>query len=161
MSYNSKKTMAGIAAGIVLIIGYIIYALGEKAPAAGQLKSWATAMLVFIGISVVVMIIIQILFHIGFAIGIAIREGERDDKNLRRIFNSETVEDERDKAIGLRSDRIGQIIGGAGFIVALISLVAGASAICALHIIFGSFAIGSVAGGVASIYHYERGVRNG
>ena len=168
MSYKSKKMIAGMAAALALIIAYIVYALGEKAPAADNLKAWALAMLVFIGISVVVMIVIQILFHITFAIGIAVKEGvatrggERDEKTLRRLFNSETVEDERDKLVELKSARIGYAVGGAGFIAALLALLLlDASALCAIHIMFGSFFIGSAAEGVAGVYQYERGVKNG
>ena len=118
MSFKSKKMIASMVAAVGLLAGYIIYALSGKAPAAGDLNAWAVAMLVFIGISVVVMVVIQILFHIGFAIGIAVKEGiavkdgERDEKKLKRLFDSETVEDERDKLVGLKSARIGYAIGG-------------------------------------------------
>jgi len=167
MSYKSKKMIASMVAAAALLIAYIVYALGSKAPAPDDLKAWGVAMLVFIGVSVVAMIVIQILFHITFAIGLAVKEGiavkggERDDKALRRIFDSETVEDERDKLVELKSARIGYIIGGAGFIAALFALVTGHSALFALHIIFGAFFIGSAAEGVAGVYQYERGVRNG
>ena len=167
MSFKSKKMIASMVAAVVLLAGYIMYALGERAPAVGDLKSWAVAMLVFIGISVVAMIVIQILFHIAFAIGIAVKEeiatkeGERDEKKLRRIFDSETVEDERDKLVGLKSARIGYMIAGGGFITALVALLLDQSALVALHLVFGSFFIGSFAEGCTGVYHYERGIRNG
>jgi len=121
MSFKSRKMIASMAAALALIIIYIIYALGGRAPATDDLKAWGLAMLIFIGISVVVMIVIQILFHITFAIGIAVKEG----------------------------------------IAALISLVTGNSALVAIHIVFGSFFIGSGAEGIAGVWLYERGVRNG
>jgi len=167
MSFKSKKMIASVAAATALLIAYIVYALGSKAPAPDDLKAWGVAMLVFIGVSVVVMIVIQILFHITFAIGLAVKEGiavkgrERDEKTLRRIFDSETVEDERDKLVELKSARIGYIIGGVGFIAALVALVTGHSALFALHTVFGAFFIGSAAEGVAGVWQYERGVRNG
>ena len=161
MSFKSKKMIASVAAATGLIIAYIVYALGDKAPATDNLKAWALAMLVLIGISVVVMIVIQILFHITFAIGIAVKEGEMDKKNLRRLFDSETVEDERDKLVELKSARIGHIVAGAGFIAALITLLTGAPALWAIHILFGSFFIGSGAEGIAGVCQYERGVKNG
>jgi len=167
MSFKSKKMISSAAAALALIVAYVVYALGEKAPAADDLKGWAIAMLVFIGISVAAMIVIQILFHIAFAIGIAVKEGlaskegERDDKTLRRIFDSETVEDERDKLVELKSARIGYIVAGAGFIAALVALLLDMPALYAIHIVFGSFFIGSAAEGVAGVWQYERGVRNG
>ena len=161
MSFNSKKTIASMAAGVLMMIAYIIYALGQHSPVPEDLKSWAVAMLVFIGISVAVVIVIQILFHIGAAIGIAVKEQERDREELDRRFSSLTLEDERDKLISLKSSHISSIVAGIGFIAALISLAFGASSVIALHILFGSCAAGSTAEGFASVYFYEKGVRNG
>ena len=161
MSFNSKKTIASISAGVILIVAYIIYALGKYSPAPEDLKSWAVAMLVFIGISVAVVIVIQILFHVATAIGIAVKEQERDRKKIDRRFSSLTVEDERDKLISLKSSHISSIVAGIGFVAALAGLAFGASSVLALHVIFGSCAIGSTAEGIASVYFYEKGVRNG
>jgi hypothetical protein len=158
MSYNIK--IINMVAGVLLIIAYSIYAMGETAPASDDLKSWAMAMLIFIGISIVVMIVIQILFHIVLAIGITIKEREEDDETVERIITSTVIEDERDKLISLKSAHLGSACVGAGFIVALIVLAFGSSALVALHIAFGSFIIGSIVEGGASIYYYERGVRN-
>ena len=161
MSFNSKKAIASMSAGVFMIIAYITYALGGSAPASEDLKSWAVAMLVFIGISIVVVIVIQILFHIATAIGIAVKKHERDRKKIDRRFSAITVEDERDKLISLKSSHISSIVAGIGFVSALVCLAFGASAVLALHVIFGSCAVGSIAEGVASVYFYEKGVRNG
>ena len=161
MSFNSKKTIASMAVGVLMIIAYIIYALGRHSPAPEDLKSWAVAMLVFIGISVAVVIVIQILFHIATVIGIAVKEGEHDGKKLDENLSSLTVEDERDKLISLKSSHISSIVAGIGFVTALVGLAFGASAVLALHVIFGSCAVGSAAEGFASVYFYEKGVRNG
>jgi hypothetical protein len=161
MSYNSKKAITDMVAGALLIIAYIIYARGNTALVPNDLKACATVMLVFIGISIGVMIVIQILFRIALAIGIAIKEREQDDKTVERIISSTMLEDERDKIIELKSAHVGFICAGIGFVLALVSLVAGAVPLTALHIVFGSFFVGSLIEGGVSIYHYERGVRNG
>jgi len=161
MSFNSKKTIASMAAGVLMMIAYIIYALGAHAPAPDDLKSWAVAMLVFIGISVAVVIVVQILFHIATAIGIAVKEQERDREKIDRRFASLTLEDERDKLISLKSSRVTSVFGGLGFVAALVGLAFGLSGVVALHILFGSFSLGCTAEGVASVYFYEKGVRNG
>jgi hypothetical protein len=150
-----------MVAGILLMIAYSIYALGKTAPAPDNMKSWAVVMLVFIGVSVAVMIVIQILFHIGLAIGIAVKEKEHDDEKVERIIKASMVEDERDKLISLKASHIGYACGGTGFIAALIVLAVGLSTLCALHIVFGSFFVGSIVEGCVSIYHHERGIRNG
>jgi hypothetical protein len=161
MSYNSKRTLVSTIAGIVLVVSYIIYALGKKAPAPENIGSWAITMLVFIGIGVAAMIVIQILFHIGFAIGIAVKEREHDQKNIERIIKSSMVEDERDKLISLKSSRIGYIFASISFAVALLALALGLPAVVALHILAGGFAVGSLIEGAVSVFFYEKGVRNG
>ena len=161
MSYNSKKTIASMLAGVGLIIAYIIYARGGSAPAPSDLKAWAVAMLIFIGIGVAVEIVIQIIFHIALAIGVAIKEQKQDEKTIERIISSTVTEDERDKLIGLKSANVGYAFAGMGFVAALIALAAGATILVAVHITFGSFCIGSIVEGGISIYHYERGVHNG
>ena len=143
MSYNSKKTITSVVAGVLLNIAYIIYALGEHSPAPDNLKSWAIAMLVFIGIGIAAVIVIQIIFHIVTAIGIAIKEHERD------------------KLISLKSTHIGYVFVGIGFVVALAELALGMSSVVALHTLLGAFSVGSIAEGIASICFYEKGVRNG
>ena len=157
MSYNSKKTIISVAAGVLLGVVYAIYALSERAPAPGDLKSWATAMLVFLGVGIAAIIVIQILFHVAFAIGIAVKEREQDDKTVERIIASTVVEDERDKLVSLRSGRIGYITVGVGFVAMLIALAFGLSAIAALHILFAACFVGSAAEGVVSVYLYEKG----
>ena len=161
MSFNSKKAIASMLAGVLMMIAYVIYALGPSSPAPGDLKSWAIAMLIFIGISVAAVIVVQVLFHIATAIGIAVKEQERDRDELDRSFSSLTVEDERDKLISLKSSHISSIVAGIGFVGALVGLACGASAVVALHVIFGSCAVSSLAEGVASVFFYERGVSNG
>ena len=161
MSYSSKKMIISTSAGILLIIAYIIYALGGTAPASEDLKSWAAAMLIFIGIGVASIIVIQIIFHIVLAIGISVKEKERDDKEVERIVKFAMFEDERDKLIDLKSSYIGYTFAGLGFMAALVALVCGLSAVIALHILFASIGVGSLVGGAVSIYYHERGIRNG
>ena len=161
MSYKSKRNLVNMIAGVLLIIGYTIYALGMASPAPDDLKRWAVTMLIFIGTSVAVMIVIQILFHIGLAIGIAVKEKENDDKRVERIIESSMYEDERDKLINLKSSHIGNVCAGVGFVAGLIALALGISAVVALHVIAGAFAVGSIIEGCVNIFLDERGVWNG
>jgi len=161
MSYNSKKSIASMVTGILVVTAYIIYALSEHSPASDNLKSWAVVMLVFIGIGIAAVVIIQILSHIALTVGIAVKEREQDDKTVERIVASVLVEDERDKLINLKSSHIGYIFAGIGFVACLLGLAFGISSVFALHILFGAFAFGSVIEGFAGIYFNEKGVRNG
>jgi len=53
MTFKSKRTMTALIAGIILIIAYVVYATGKSAPLPDNLKAWALAMLIFIGIGIV------------------------------------------------------------------------------------------------------------
>ena len=171
MSSKSARTIASMIAGVLLIAGYAVYALGKSG---GSLQSWAVTMLIFIGISVAAEIAVQILFHIALSVGIAVREGIREEgrgkdeesgkqyeKEVERIITSAMREDERDQLISLKTARIGTVCAGAGCMAALIALAAGAWDVLALHVAFGGFFAGALAEGAARIFCYERGVRNG
>ena len=160
MSYKSKRTLTSIIAGILLSVAYVVYALGENSPEPENLKDWASLMLIFIGIGVCATIVLQILFHIAFSIGIAVKENG-DDEKTERIISAVMVEDEMEKLISLKSNRVGASCVGIGFIAALISLILGVSTIFMMHILLGSFVFGSILEGTVSICLYERGVRNG
>jgi hypothetical protein len=159
MSYKSKRTLTSIIAGILIIAAYIIFALGKNSPETENIKSWAVAMLVFIGIGIAAIIVIMIIFHILFAVGVAIKEQGCDDKEIERIIASSTVEDEMEKLINLKSARIGSICAGIGLVAALVLLAVGMSAVLALHVIVGAFAISSFIEGIAQIYFYENGIK--
>lgn len=161
MTYNSKRTITSMVAGVILLIAYIIHALGKQPSASESLMPWAKTMLAFIGIGVVSLIIIQIIFHIVFAIGVAVKEQDQSDKDVERIISASMVEDERDKLINLKAAHIGYVVVGIGFVATLAVLAFDGSTILALHILFAAFSLGSLAEGAVSVYHNERGIRNG
>ena len=165
MSYQEKRTITSIFAGILVLAAYLMYAfnpdrLGRLA--AGDLKPWAVTMLIFIGIGVVATIIIQIVFHIMLSISIAvkakIRDQECDDMEIERSINSEMVEDERDKIIELKSSRIGFFVAGFGFMGALASLAFNYSPVVMLNILFITFSVGSILEGIAQVVLYRKGM---
>lgn len=168
MSYQEKKTIVSLVAGLLILAAYCIYVFnkiqsGTAAP--DDLKFWSTAMLVFIGIGVVALIVILIVFHILLSITMAVKEemlnGEYDDKKIEKTLELDMVEDEMDKLIGLKAMRISYAVVGIGFIAALVSLVLNYSPAVMLNIMFFSFGIGSIMEGVTQLYFYRRGVRNG
>ena len=64
MTYNSKKNIIGMIAGIVIVAAYIIFIRIVNSPAQEDIQAWAKLMLIFIGIGIAVQIVIQILFHV-------------------------------------------------------------------------------------------------
>ena len=161
MSYKSKRVITNLGAGILLLIAYLVYASGNRAPASEDVKGWATLILVFIAIGIAALIVIQVLFHFGYSIGIAVKENlteEKGDKEVERIIVSAMVEDEMDKLIALKSLHAGYICAGLGFIAMLAALALGKSVVFALHILAGTAFLGNFLEGCISVYLYERGV---
>lgn len=168
MSYQEKKIIVLILTGILVLTAYSIYAFGKVQSGMADpndIKFWAAAMLIFIGIGVVAAIVIQIVFHILLSIAIAVKEqvqnGKCDDKKLEKTIELEMVEDEMDRLIGLKSLRISYAIAGFGFIAALVSLVLNYSPAVMLNILFFSISIGSLIESIAQLYFYRSGVKNG
>jgi len=158
MMVKSKSAAVGIIVAAVLVIGYIIYATGDSAPAADDMKGWARLILIFIGISVIAQIITQIIVQIGFSVSVATKEGCEDEKLVMRTVRSELAEDEMDRHITYRSSHIGYGVAGAGFVTALIALAFfDISAALLLNGILMVFFASMMAGGAVSIYMYEKG----
>ena len=64
MSYQEKKTIVSIVTGLLILVSYFMYTYSKYQSGVvieGDLKFWATAILVFIGIGIVATIIIQII----------------------------------------------------------------------------------------------------
>ncbi len=164
MSYQETRTGASIFSGILVFAAYCLYAFNPTRMAAlpaGDLKPWATTMLIFIAIGIGVAIVTQILFHILFSIFLAARskiENEQsDDKDIKRAIDREMVEDERDRQIELKSMRIGFIVAGVGFVSALLAVVFGYSPVVMLNIFYLSFMAGSLLEGAGQLFYYRRG----
>jgi hypothetical protein len=159
MSYKEQKTITQLVTSSVVFAAYCIHAFGQyqaRAVAEGDLRFWAITMLTFIGIGIVASIVILIVFHILHSIGISIREKvwdhDRGEKEIETAIKSEMIEDEMDKLIELKSNRIGF------FVAALVSLAMNQSPVVMLNIIFISFFAGSLLEGGAQLYYYRRGI---
>ena len=165
MSFQEKRTTVSILSGIAVMAAYLIYAFGRyNAGSIGQndLKFWATTMLVFIGIGIVATIIIQIVFHILYSISLAVKEqitrGSVNEKEIGNSIQQSMVEDEMDRIIDLKSNQVGFVVAGVGFVAGLISLVMQQPAMVMLNILFISFNLGSILEGVMQLYYYRTGV---
>lgn len=168
MSYQEKRTVVGILTGASVLAGYCSYTFGRAqsgSVAQGDLKFWATSMLIFIGIGIVASIIIQIVFHVLLSVSAAVQQsvqGETfDDQEFEKKLNVEMIEDEMDKLIQLKSMRVGFALAGAGFVAGLISLAFERSPVWMLNILFISFFAGSLLEGLTQLYFYRKGIRNG
>ena len=156
MMLKSKRTAVSIAVAVVMVIGYVAYAVSDNAPATGDLKGWASLILIFIVISVVAQIIVQIAVHVVFAASVAAKV--KDKRTAERMIESEMAEDEMDKRITLRSSHVGYGCAGVGFVITLLALaLSDISASLMLNMMLMVFFISMVADSIVSIYLYEKG----
>jgi uncharacterized membrane protein YcjF (UPF0283 family) len=168
MSYQEKRTIVSIITGVLILGAYCTYAYGKYqsgAIAADDLKFWAGAMLMFIGIGIAAAIVIQIIFHILLSVAFAIKEkvknGNCDDKEIEKAIGVEMVTDEMDKLIELKSMRICFTVAGIGFVAALVSLILNYNPAVMINIMFVSFSAGSLLEGFTQLYFYRKGIKNG
>jgi hypothetical protein len=70
------------------------------------------------------------------------------------------VEDEMDKLIEPKSNRVGFFVAGFGFVAVLVALVLNYSPVVMLNILFIAFSFGSLAEGFKQLFYYRRGVSN-
>jgi len=164
MSYQEKKTLMSLITAVMILVGYCLYAFGEAGMAhANDLQFWAKTILVFIGIGIVALIVIQIVFHILMAISKAVTQKLKDetidDKEIEKSLEREMVEDEMDKLIELKANKLGYTIMGFGFPAGLIAIVFGASAVALLNILFLTAWVGSFIEGLMQIRYYRKGIR--
>ena len=168
MSYQEKKTIVSIVTGLLILIAYFTYTYTKYQSGVvmeGDLKFWATAMLVFIAIGVAATVVIQIIFHILLSVAIAVqakvKDENCDDEQIERTIEMEMVSDEMDKLIELKSSMVGFGFAGAGFVLALLTLVFDYSPVIMLNIMFASFSIGSLLEGFTQLYFYRKGINHG
>jgi len=164
MSYQEKRIIISIFIGISILASYFLYTTNKVESGLvveGDLKFYATSILVFIGIGVVAMIVSQIMFHILLSIGMAIKEqienGKVDDQLIEKSIKAEMVTDERDRLIELKSLRIGSISASIGMMIGLVVLVLNDSPVLMLNILFVSFCLGSIFEGCVQLYLYRKG----
>ncbi|MDR0849878.1 MAG: hypothetical protein LBN07_00120 [Christensenellaceae bacterium] len=158
MSFKSKKIITELVAGLGMLAGYLIYSLSSSAPGVEDLKGWAILILIALGIGIGVCIVVEIAFHVVVHIRVNIRERGKDKKEIERIVKSEMSEDEMDKSIDNKSNRMGYGITGLGIIVALIVLACGVGPVIALHVILGACFLSAVCQGIFAVVCYEKGV---
>jgi fumarate reductase subunit C len=164
MSYQEKKTLMSLITGVLILVSYCLYAFGKVGMAhMNDLQFWARTILVFIGIGIIALIVIQIVFHILMAVTKAVQQKMKDetidDKEIERSLECEMVEDEMDKLIELKTNRIGYSAMGVGFVAGLIAITFGASAVALINIIFLTAWVGSFIEGLMQIRYYRKGIR--
>ena len=162
MSFKGNRIIISMIVGAVMFAAYLIYAFSSNAPAQDDLSGWAKLIITFLVIAVVVMVAAEVVCHVIFGIMTGVKNHGKGDREIERIVEMSSKDDEMDWLIGSRSDVVGYSCMSLSFIVILLGIAFfEMSAVLALNVVFAFFAIGSIAEGGLKAYYYERGIRNG
>ncbi|MFC5401169.1 hypothetical protein [Cohnella soli] len=148
MSYQEKKIIVSIISSIVIFTLYTLYAINHakegSITSASDFSFWGSFILVLLPVSIVAKIIIHIVFVI-----------------INKMATNEdgpSFEDEFDKIIELKADRISLFVFFVGFILSMIPLVSNQPTyLTFLTLILFGF-LSDLAGRTAQFYFYRKGV---
>ena len=149
MSYQEMRSVVVTVVGIAVIVVFWLVMVGrydglETADTDALLRFWATGVLISIPVSIGVRIVTMILLAIGY-----------------RIASGEDVpmaDDERDKAIELRVNQVGQMIFILGFALSMVPIVLGMSVSAMFLVLIGSGVLSEIVSESARIVMYRTGV---
>lgn len=171
MSYQEKRIVASLVTGFFVMTTYCIYgvaryqALGDSL--LNNLKFWATAMLITIGLGIVVMMFVQLVLHVVLAIANEVnKEIIKKIPCGQKIASCEgleitDIEDEMDKLIALKSSKHSFALIGFGFVAALVSLYYQMPPAIMLNTVFISFMLATLLDGLLQLRFYRKGIYNG
>ncbi|MFC3770071.1 hypothetical protein [Paenibacillus sp. GCM10012303] len=148
MSYQEKKVMVSIISSILIFTLYSIYAINHaeegSITSASDFRFWGSFILILLPVSIAAKIVI----HIGFVIFNKIATNEDEP----------SFEDEFDKLIELKADRISLYVFFFGFILSMIPLVTELPTyLTFVALIFFGF-LSDLMGRIAQLYFYRKGV---
>ncbi|MFC4304159.1 hypothetical protein [Cohnella boryungensis] len=148
MSYQEKKIYVSVISSILIFTLYTLYAIKNaeevSITSASDFSFWGSFILVLLPVSIVAKVIIHIVFVI-----------------LNKITTNEdepSFEDEFDKIIELKADRISLYVFFLGFILSMIPLVTDLPTyLTFLGLILFGF-LSDLLGRIAQLYFYRKGV---
>ncbi len=145
---NKEKQILVTVISLILIFGcYSLYVynkyIAENFNIVNDFKFWGKTFLILIPVT----IISQIIIHIVFAI-------------INKIVTNEDLSaltDERDKLINLKAIQISHWVFTAGFLLSMVSQVAGMPPYAMFITLVSSGFVSAIASEIAKIYYYRKG----
>ncbi|MBE9914003.1 hypothetical protein G8C92_08145 [Paenibacillus donghaensis] len=148
MSYQEKKIIVSIISSILIFTLYTLYAINNakegSITSASDFSFWGSFILVLLPVSIVAKIIIHIVFVI-----------------FNKIATNEdgpSFEDEFDKIIELKADRISLYVFFFGFIFSMVPLVTGQTTYLTFLVLILFGFLSDLLGRIAQLYFYRKGV---
>lgn len=147
MSYQERSTIVSLITSISVMIIYVVYILNkytmETLKSTTEFKHWGVIFLIMIGISIVARIITTIILNIHYRI--TTKEEEP------------SFQDEMDKLISLKADRLSLTIFTIGFAIAMSSLAFGNPIYMMFVVIIASGFISELGSLIYTLIMYRRG----
>lgn len=148
MSYQEKKVLVSIISSIVIFALYTIYAIynaeENSITSDSDFSFWGSFILILLPVSIVAKIII----HIGFVIY----------NKIARNEDGPSFEDELDKIIELKADRISLYVFFFGFIFSMVPLVTELPTYLTFLVLILFGFLSDLLGRIAQLYFYRKGV---
>ncbi len=148
MAFEERNTWVYllVSLAVMLIFGTRIYDATVMGAFDGPegLQTWARRVLTYIPMAIVMVIVTVILANIVYGIFTG-----GDDLTMK--------EDERDRHIGLRGMRVTQAVFSTGWIIAVVLLALGYSALQTLNLMLLAAWFSDVAGNLVKLFFYRRG----
>ena len=171
MSYQEKRIVVSVISGVLILATYCVYGITRYQTAGDglltDLKFWATAMLVTIGLGIAVMMVIQLILHIYLAISNEVKkEISKKISSGNKMMSCDDLEiidkeDEMDKLIALKASKYSFGVIGFGFVASLVSLYYKMPPAVMLNINFVSLMIAFLIEGLLQLRFYRTGVYHG
>lgn len=147
MSYQEKRAIVSLISSVLITGLYSVY-MAQRYPDASPYSAevfrfWGSFVLILIPVSIVARIIIYIVFSI-----------------INTITTQEelpSITDERDRLIDLKATRNSFYIFILGFLLAMVSLVAGMSPTVMFIILICSGAVSEIVSDISQFIFYRRG----
>ncbi|MBI5668840.1 MAG: DUF2178 domain-containing protein [Chloroflexi bacterium] len=147
MSYQEKRSLVNLVSVVLITAVYSAYMIQrypEASPYSPEVfRFWGAFFLILIPVSIVARIVIYILFAIINAI--ATREEEPP------------ITDERDRLIELKSAQMSLYVFTAGFVLAMVSLVADMPPSAMFIILICAGVVSEMVSDISQFYYYRRG----
>ena len=147
MSYQEKRSLVNLVSTILITALYAAYMM-QRYPAGNAyspevFRFWGSFFLILIPVSIVARIVIYIIFHIINAV--TTREEEPP------------ITDERDRLIELKSGQMSLYVFTAGFVLAMVSLVADMPPSVMFIILICAGVVSEMLSDITQFYFYRRG----
>jgi hypothetical protein len=150
MSYKENSIVVSLAAYLMIVAYYLLRIFGmlrDGGLVADQLfRLWAVVIIT----GIVVTIAGNILINIVISIVYAIRTGGKEYDRF--------IEDERDKLIDLKGSKVAYITFSVGVLVAMLTFAFGQPPLVMFSLIIFFSITAEIAGSLAQLYLYRRGV---